>query len=211
MKDFGEATFRQLGTKSFHELMNYSYSDLICLGPGNADKLLERINDLRTTPIYDYKLVGAIGFTGIAVETWKKILNVIPLTDIITNTDEELFAKLISIKGIGDATAAIIVDERIYLADDINLIATMPNVIPSFGVKSGKSIRFTGCRPNENLLNYLNSRGCDANGNAGVTKTTDILVVPYEGFISVKTSKAGPNTIIIDMPQFAANPDMFIS
>lgn len=211
LKDFGEASFRQLRTTSFSQLMNYSYSDIICLGPGNADKLLARINELKTVPIYDYKLIGAIGFTGIAVETWKKILNIIPLTDIITNSDEELFTKLVSIKGIGDATAAIIVDERSYFADDINLIATMPNVIPSIGVKAAFTIRFTGCRPDEELLNYLNNvKGCDANGNAGVTKSTDLLVVPYEGFISVKTSKVGPNTVIVDMPQFAANPDIFI-
>ena len=36
---------------------------------------IDRVNELRTQPIYDYKIVGSIGFSNIAVETWKKILN----------------------------------------------------------------------------------------------------------------------------------------
>ena len=106
--------------------------------------------------------------------------------------------------------ARTIVSERHELADDINTIAGFKNVIYSFGTTDGKSIRFTGCRPDDELLNYLISKGCDARGDAGVTKTTDILVVPYIGFTSSKTSKVGDSTIIVDMPSFRANPDKYI-
>ena len=211
LKDFGEETFRFLGTKSLSQLLNYTYEDIKELGPATAEKLLERINEVKTTPLYDYKIMGSIGFTGIAVETWKKILNVIPLVEVATDSDEDLYLKLRSIKGIGEVTAKIIVHERHDLESDISEILRLPSLMISFGVKSGKMIRYTGCRPTDELTNYLTSKGCDARADAGVTKATDVLVVPYNGFSSSKTSKVGDNTIIVDYAAFSADPDKYIS
>ena len=211
LKDFGSETFRFLGTKSLSQLFNYTFEDVKALGPISGEKLLQRINELRTTPTYDYKLIGSLGFSGIAIETWRKILNEIPLSDLLSLDDESLFLKLVSIKGIGDKTSRTIVEERHILSDDINCIVTQTNIIPSFGVKQGKIIRFTGCRPDDNLYAYLTSKGCDARGDAGVTKNTDILVVPYMGFTSSKTSKVGPNTMIVDMAAFQHDPDVYLN
>ena len=210
LKDFGEETFRALGTTSLSQLLNYTYEDIHSLGPLTAEKLIARISEIKTVPIYDYKIMGSIGFTGIAIETWKKILNIIPLIEIATNTDEELYLKLKSIKGIGEVTARTIVNERHDLSDDISTILALPNLILSFGVKSGKIIRYTGCRPSEELTSYLTSKGCDARADAGVTKNTDILVVPYAGFSSSKVSKIGEDTIVIDIADFKANPDIYL-
>ena len=211
LKDFGENTFRFLGTKSFSELMNYSYQDLERLGSINAQKLLDRINEIKTVPIYDYNLVGSIGFTGIAKETWKKILNAVSLDEIISLSNEDLYCKLQEIKGIGPATIDTILNERITLAQDLHLIASMNNVIKSTGMSTNqKTIRFTGCRPSDDLFAYLTSKGCDARGDAGVTKNTDVLIVPYVGFTSSKVSKVGPNTKIVDWSAFNANPDAYI-
>ena len=154
--------------------------------------------------------MGSIGFTGIAIETWKKILNVIPFMTIISDSDEELYIKLKSLKGIGDVTARTIVKERHDLSDDISEILSLPNLIMSYGLKSGKTIRYTGCRPDENLTAYLTSKGFDARPDAGVTKNTDILVVPYIGFSSSKMNKIGEDTKVVDMAAFKANPDMFL-
>lgn len=211
LKDFGEETFRALGTKSFAELMNYSLKDLQILGPRTSEMLMERIAAIKNAPIEDYKLIGSIGFSGIAIETWKKILRVIPLKDIISLTDQELFQELISIKGIGNVIANVITEERHDFMEDIIMIFNMPYLIHSFGkVDSGKIIRFTGCRPDEELSTYLSSKGCDARGDASVTRNTDILVVPYIGFSSSKTSKAGPDTVIVDMADFKANTDKYL-
>ena len=211
LKDFGEETFRFLGTKSLSELMNYTYEDVKSLGPLNAEKLIQRITDIRNTPMHDYKLMGSIGFTGIAIETWRKILSEIPMPTIMNASDDELFEKLISIRGIGGVIAKTIVTERHDLEDDIFTIFSLPNRIISYGAKqTGKVIRFTGCRPDEELEAYLESKGCDARGNAGVTKATDILVVPYTGFSSSKTSKVREDAIIVDMAEFSANPDKYI-
>ena len=210
LKDFGEETFRYLKTTSLSQLLNYTYDDVKDLGHLTAEKLIARINEVRSTPLYDYKIMGSIGFTGIAIETWKKILNVIPLMTIVSNSDEELYIKLKSLKGIGDVTARTIVKERHDLSDDISEILSLPNLIMSYGLKSGKTIRYTGCRPDENLTAYLTSKGFDARPDAGVTKNTDILVVPYIGFSSSKMNKIGEDTKVVDMAAFKANPDMFL-
>lgn len=210
LKDFGEETFRFLGTKSLSELLNYKYDDIKELGPTTAEKLLDRINEIKNSPIYDYKIMGSIGFTGIAVETWKKILNAIPLIHIGVDEDNDLYQKLISVKGIGDVTAKTIVDERHDLVYDIKAIMELQNLILSFGMKNGKIIRFTGCRPDDELEKYLSSKGCDARGDAGVSKATDILVVPYIGFTSSKTSKVRDDCMIVDIAAFRANPDAYI-
>lgn len=210
LKDFGEETFRVLGTKSLSEMLNYTYEDVKILGPLSAEKFVDRINEIKTTPIYDYKIIGSIGFTGVAIETWKKILNEVPLEAVGYLSDGELFFELRAVKGVGETIASTIVEERKYLQNDIEMIINMPNVMHSFGLRDGKTIRFTGCRPDEELYNYLTSMGCDARGDAGVTRTTDVLVVPYIGFTSSKVSKVGPNTRIVDMAAFKSNPDVYI-
>ena len=210
LKDFGEETFRFLGTKSLTQLLNYTYEDVKALGPITAEKLLERIAELKSTPIYDYKVIGSIGFSGIAIETWRKILNVVSLEKIMNESDETLFNTLVSIKGIGQVIANTIVIERHMFREDLMQIINFPNLIYSLGKVEGKSIRFTGCRPDEEVYNYLTSKGCDARPDAGVTKTTNILVVPYIGFSSSKTSKVGPDTVIVDIVEFRNNVDNYI-
>lgn len=210
LKDFGEETFRLLKTSSLSELMNYKYDDVACLGPNTSETFLARINEIKTTSLYDYKIMGSIGFTGIAIETWKKILNKIPLIHVLNDSDEELLIKLTALKGIGPITAETIVKERHELEDDIKMITSLENIILSYGLSEGKTIRYTGCRPDDELTAYLTSKGCDARPDAGVTKNTNILVVPYEGFSSSKTSKIGPDTLIVDISEFKQNLDKYI-
>lgn len=210
LKDFGEETFRLLKTSSLSELMNYKYDDVACLGPNTSEAFLARINEIKTTPLYDYKIMGSIGFTGIAIETWKKILNKIPLIHVLNDSDEDLLNKLTALKGIGPVTAETIVKERHELENDIKMITSLENIILSYGLSEGKTIRYTGCRPDDELTAYLTSKGCDARPDAGVTKNTNILVVPYEGFSSSKTSKAGPDTLIVDISEFKQNLDKYI-
>ena len=213
LKDFGEETFRALGTRSITELLNYEREDLLKhLGPITSDKLLERILEIKNTPIFDYKIFGSIGFTGIAIETWRKIFNKITIIELMSVSDEDLYLKLRSIKGIGEVTANTIVKERRIFANDIETILKKLTVYNSYGTAdvTGKSIRFTGCRPTEEMVNYLTSKGCDARPDAGVSKTTAVLVVPYIGFSSNKTSKVGEETVIVDMAEFSQNMDKYI-
>lgn len=213
IKDFGEETFRVLGTKSLTELLNYDLNTLqsFGLGPIVSEKLLDRINGLKQNSIYDYKIIGSLGFSGIAIETWKKILKNIDIADIVYKTNEELYNELVSIKGIGQIIANIIISERQYFSADLFTILNMENIIRSKGIiNTGKIIRYSGCRPDDELSLYLESKGCDSNGNASVTKSTDILVVPYIGYNSSKVQKISENTIIVDMAEFRKNVDKYL-
>ena len=71
-------------------------------------------------------------------------------------------------------------------------------------------IRFTGFR-NLQLAEQLNTAGYDA-GDSSVTKKTDILLIPYEGFTSSKVNKAknNPNTKIIPVQDFIENSKKYI-
>ena len=207
IKDFGEETFRTLGTKSLAELLNYTYDDVYYIGETNAKKLLSRIEELKTTPIYDYKILGSIGFTGVSFETWKKILSKITLQEIATIPDNHLAHRMSNIKGIGPKIINIVLNERRLLYHDLQAVLTL-NVCTSRDCEHTLKIRFTGCRPDSETERYLEFKGYDARGDASVTKDTDILVVPYIGFSSSKVKKAGRNTRIMDMASFMANINM---
>ena len=207
IKDFGEETFRTLGTKSLAELLNYTYDDVCYIGETNARKLLSRIEELKTTPIYDYKILGSIGFTGVSFETWKKILSKITLQEIATIPDNHLAHRMSNIKGIGPKIINIVLNERRLLYHDLQAVLTL-NVCTSRDCEHTLKIRFTGCRPDSETERYLEFKGYDARGDASVTKDTDILVVPYIGFSSSKVKKAGRNTRIMDIASFMANINM---
>ena len=97
-----------------------------------------------------------------------------------------------------------------FFKEDIEYILfKMTNIVSSMGRKDGKSIRCTGFR-NRELMEQLRSQGYDADDNGSVTKSTDILLVPYEDFSSSKTRKAGPNTIIVPVQEFVENIDKYL-
>ena len=210
LKDFSEESLKLIARFSLYELLHLTKKDVEILGEVNSQKFIDRMDELKKVPIYDYKIVGAIGFTGIAIEKWKLIMNKVKLSDIICLEEDQLRFALSSIKGIGPNTIDTIINEREFFKNDLLFILNMPNVISSYGTKTkGKSIRFTHVRDKE-LEEYLNKLGHDANGNAGVTKTTDILLVPHSGFTSTKTSKCGENTLIIPIDEFKANMEKYL-
>lgn len=212
LKDFAEESLIAINVESLKGLAAVTLEEAVnALGQANGQKFIDRIVELNTTPIYDYKIVGSIGFSDIAIETWKKILNKIPLSLVVNleYQDDKLYNTLVQIKGIGPNTANTIISERGLFYDDLIYILHMQNIMCSYGMTNKKSIRFTGIRDGE-LVAYLNSLGYDANGDAGVTKSTDILIVPTPGYTSVKTGKAGENTIIVDINEFKANMNKYL-
>lgn len=210
LKDFSEESLKLVARYSLSEILNLTREDVIILGDMNSQKFIDRMTELKTMPIEDYKIVGSIGFTGIAIGKWKLILNKMPLRDIINMEDDRLEYKLKSIKGIGPNTSNIILMEREFFVDDIKTIMSMPNVICTLGAKSsGRVIRFTGFRDAE-LAKKLVDLGHDCDMKGGLTNKTDILLVPTAGFRSVKTSKAKPNTIIVPVDEFKANMDKYL-
>ena len=92
----------------------------------------------------------------------------------------ELYREVLSkIKGIGESTINTIMSEYGFFINDLHYILNGVKYQNSMDIKLIK-VRFTGVR-NKELVDYLNANGYDA-GEGSVTKDTDILIVPYEGY-----------------------------
>lgn len=206
IKGFAESSIRTLNVASFYDFMQLN-QDIVAsqLGPTNAVNLMEVIDQIKTSAIPDYILVGSLGFTGCSSNTWKLIFQQIGLREFVNlmeNHNPELFIRISNIKGIGPKTTEIIMNEYPYFQRDIHYI--LENVIFSDSsnlmVENRKQIRFTGIRDLQ-LEQQLCNLGYDADGKSGLTKSTDILIVPYNGFTSNKVSKASPGCKIIPIDQ----------
>ena len=210
-KDFSTEAVRALKLRSLNDVLHMTYERALpVLKEANAVKFMQRVEALKTNPIYDFQIIGSIGFEDIAFETWKKIMAKVKLEDIMNMNPLVLNDYLRAIPGIGAATATTIITQLEEFYPDLMTIAQMPNVSYTYGNERRKTIRFSGVRDQE-LCDYLNMMGYDANGNSGVTKTTDILIVPYEGYTSSKTEKVGPNCKVISIDAFKANIASYLS
>ena len=218
IKDFAEASLTSLGITNLKDLIEIDLDRAKeILGEVNGIKLYERMKVLKHNPIYDYTIIGALGFTGIAAKKWAKIFEKITLQEFFNlciddrvHGTNKLKNTIVSINGIGEAIANTIISEFPMYEDDIVYILDNMNVQNSKGVKLGKSIRCTGFR-NKELFENLRSMGLDADDNASVTKSTDILLIPYEGFSSSKTKKIDPDiTQVIPVQEFVNNLNKYI-
>ena len=184
IKGFGYETLNKLDVTSFRKLISLTPETTSILGPVNSQNLLNSINSILVNNIYEDKIIGGLGFTGMSYTTWGYILyqyTLKELSDMIDKDPNEAYAKLINIRGIGDVTARTVIEEYNYFKQDILTILSMSNVYPIKGQKDKPSVRFTNCRDSE-LVEYLNNNGYDADDKKGVTKSTTYLIIPYEGF-----------------------------
>lgn len=209
LKDFSEAYLSKIQKFSLIDLLNITIKDTEILGEVNGHKLLQRVNELKNLNFPDYKFVGALGFSDIAEEKWKLILQKYTIHDILNMNENLLKQNLIAIKGIGPTTVETIIAELDMFREDMIAITSLPNVIISKGKRESKMIRFTGCRDKE-LEKILIDRGYDASGDKGVTQKTDILLIPFEGYESSKIDKAGENTLIVPLKDFKLNMDKYL-
>lgn len=209
-KGFAESSIRKLKIQSFSELIHISDNDIIeRLGSALGGNFIAARKEFLSTRVYDYRLMGALGFTNTASETWKKILTNIPLHKLIPKyKDKSIEHTLSNIRGIGPITIGTIISEIPYFMNDIITIINMPNVVQSYGARQ-ITVRWTGCRDAE-LEAKLCSMGVDANSKLGVTKNTNILIVPYVGFASSKINKTGPSTMIVAINDFKTNPEYYL-
>ena len=206
MNGFGEATLATINVDHLEELFlmlhrsgetNYDndhdkiLSDM-GFGPVEISNMRDEVDNLLSRPLLDSEMMGAIGFTGIATKTWELILSkftIQMIDDFIVNQGWDIFNyEMGLIKGIGPTTTETIFNEWNYFRDDIIYMMNNANII-HYQPVSGKKIRATGFRDKQ-LFEYLRSLGFDADDNGSLTKDTDILLVPQEGFTSSKTQKA---------------------
>ena len=147
----------------------------------------------------------------------------ISLYDIIKSSDSALTLMMASIcDGLGYKTSKTVVKERSFFMNDLVYIYNnMNNIIyskcdPSEDISSKKVIRFTGVRDKE-LMTQLCSIGHDAS-EGSVTKKTNILIVPYNGFDSTKVKQAQKynsngtgNILIIPLSEFKVNQSKYLN
>ena len=211
LKDFAEESLVKIARFSFKELMELTVDDISFLGDINSRKFINQLNELKVNPIYDYKILGSLGFTGLALEKWKLILSKHTLQELVDMSSEDLRLFLTQIKGIGSSAVDTIISEMNFYKEDLEYILSMNNVMSSKNAGfNGKIIRFTGFRDKE-LSKKLYDLGHDANTDGNVTKSTDILLIPYAGFSSSKTNKCGEHTLIIPVEDFKNNMDKYLS
>lgn len=190
IKDFSTETIRTLEAKSLKDLLSYNKDYLVSrLGEVLAQKFMDRMIMIKECNYPDYRLVGSIGFTSIAVETWRTIFRHFTIQQLITCSDDDI-DQLSLIKGIGNKTIETIKRERKYLQEDLmTILYDIKFTHEESSVNENKpKVRFTGVRDNK-LAELFNNIDYDC-GEGGVTKDTAILVVPYIGFNSNNTAKA---------------------
>lgn len=211
IKGFAESTISQIGKYSLHELLFLSEEDINHIGPTNASNFVSAMNRLISNPIEDYRLIGSLGFTNIGSRKWKLILKEFTLSEFVDKMEsnkDEVFNIINNIKNLGESTAKTILDEYEFYKEDIKILLQYANIVDSKYIISKKQIRFTGCR-NKQLEEELSNKGYDINGGS-VTKQTDILLVPYDGFSSTKISKVSENTMIIPINEFIESMDKYL-
>ncbi len=129
LSGFAEETVRALNVYSFHELMQLNVEDISFIGDLTSKSLIAQLNNLKESNILDWRLIGSLGFSDLAANTWKLIFSVITLEDFVCYMDlykrfenTSIIQILKSIKGIGNATIETIIQEYNYFADDIYYI-----------------------------------------------------------------------------------------
>ena len=219
IKGFAEAAFKALQKTHFYELFEFSELELVrVLGNADGSNFYNTLQTLLREKQKDYIIMGALGFTSLAHKKWQSILQHIRLKDLndlyrsCYNDDEFRMTLKRTIPKIGDATCNTLAAEWKFFEPDIEFILGHIPLDESFGTSNeGKlKIRFTGVR-NKQLAELLNTAGCDA-GEGSITKDTDILLIPYEGFTSSKVTKAmsNPQIKIVPIQQFIDNMNDYI-
>lgn len=195
IKDFAYESIKTLQITSFRDLMMADDSKLSILGPNDKVNLKMQLLALERNPIYDYKIIGSLGFKDTAIKTFKLFFENYDINDFDEwfdhkHTFEEVCNKFLWIKGIGEKTLKTIYDEYPFYKKDIEYIMMYFNIIPyRLENHNSKEIVFTGFRDME-LSKQLEELGFDANPNNNLTKSTYLLIIPTDSFTSSKIAKA---------------------
>lgn len=220
IEDFRESAVRTLNLVHLSDYLKINDENAFAiLGESNKTRLMSQLIKLKQNPIQDYKAIGSLGFNNIASKTWMLIFRVMTLSELLHyyysyNGDmTNITVQLNSIKGIGKKTINTIIEEFPYFAEDIRCVCEYMQIIDSKNASriSKKQIRFTGCRDKQ-LEEQLSNLGYDIDGNASVTKATDILLIPYNGYTQGnKYDKAVRYGIeIITLEEFKKNMVQFL-
>jgi DNA ligase (NAD+) len=185
------------GIRSLYKLKKKSYDiqEIDGFGKLKTKKIISEIESKRR--LKDYDFFGSLGIEGMSIKTFESIFSQIKCNDfidmILLKKLDLMLTKLITINGIGDKKAEVIVK---YFRDTNNRVELQKLIFDEISIEetygdtnsSKGKIIVTGFRPNSDEELYLTNKGWDV---------TDIwsnkakyLVVPYDGYESSKVVKA---------------------
>ena len=192
IKDFSTQTMRLLNITDYVDLIENAkhgwYKDK--LGPVEQQNFENMVSTLRSSQYPDYRVLGSIGFTGIAADTWKLICQRFEWEKLIFGDISEV-DNLSKIKGIGPKTISTIKEQRDLFRLDLDCMRQDMNIQSSFNptnIGQPLQVRITGVRDNKLAASFV-EKGFDIS-DGSVTKDTMILIVPYIGFTSTKVERA---------------------
>lgn len=179
LKDFSTERMKQLEIGSIKQLIELG-SDIEktsqIIGSVNAEKLKNRIDVLLSGTVDDYKFMGALGFSGLAEDKWKKILSYVTLNEIEGLLSMNAIDFLTTIQSVGPSTVEIILNEWEFFKDDIHYMLDRNLLVESKGKAAKKKVRFTGFR-DKKIFELINSFDYECK-EGSVTKDTYVLLVP---------------------------------
>jgi len=191
IRDFSDATVKALNITNITKLFSLEYDKVKAILGGDviASKLFQRIEELKTTPYPDYRIIGSVGFSNIAIATWKTILQHYEIQRLLMCIPEEIQC-LSGIKGIGPKSVQTILQELPFFIDELKLLFSTLNVVytPLLGNQQERprQVVFTGFR-DPSVEQQLEKLGFEIKPN--VTNDIMFLVVPYIGFKSTKVDR----------------------
>ena len=165
-------------------------------GKLKARKIVAEIEAKRR--LRDYEFFGALGIEGLSTKTFQGILSQIKLEDfvnmILLRNFDLLYAKLVEINGIGGSKAEQLVSffkdtknrvdfQKLY--EEVRLSQSYRDK-PDTQTKG--RIVFTGCRPDDELINTLIQAGYEPSDSW--SNSARYLIIPHQGYESSKVAKA---------------------
>ena len=191
------------GIRSLYTLRKHSreIEDLPGFGKLKAKKILAEIDAKRK--LKDYEFFGSIGIEGLSNRTFQQIFSHIKSSEFIRMISLKNFdllrVKLLAINGIGEAKTNVLID---YVKDK-SLRKELEKMIKevtlhetySEGNTMSGIVVFSGCRPDDSLMEELANMGYGATDNW--TASATCLAIPFEGFTSAKVTKAEAKNVPI--------------
>lgn len=175
-------------------------SDIISiygLGEGVYSDMIHQINIKRS--ITPSTLLGAVGITGIGETTFRKVLNIYTIDDLMDFAEDNTSVFLSEVSGVGEKKAVQIIEG---LQNNKSLIEFLLDELDIVEEKNNGPIKFSVCFTNvrdDELEEWIRERGGKIDST--VTKSTTYLVVPMMGVDTGKVRKAkeyGVSIIEID-------------
>jgi NAD-dependent DNA ligase len=174
------------GIHDLYKLEDWKYKivELPGLGAKSFSKIIDGINSRKE--VYDYQLLGAIGIPTIAEKTFKRILNIYYLPELIEICNKNKVNKLTTIGGIQSKTAEKVIEGMTQNKNLIEFLCSKLKVKRDTRKYTIK-VCFTKIR-DEEFEKFLDEKGVMVLDN--YSKEVDLVIVPRKGIESSKTEKA---------------------